>query len=364
MLRTCKVPVLIMQANQGKKTTARQSVIVDRPMLGLAGESRTARIGLIVLGLGVCGLSGCASNPGLVSYRERAIAEAAGPILRLDPNANWTECYNILVAHGAHSVSYLCTQPAMTRTAPPDSLSVLIHTSLVRLISNPATRPRLSANCLETSHDLLHFELKVRGRAVGDIAIPGDKGALAWTDLYPAAFDHALGAEINVERDRAALRAWYLRYAGSPAMLATSRRLTPETAALWDVLSLRRADAWEYAVEPEKQVMLTSSSGHTPGVPPRMALLECPTFDYNLTRAACIWLGSRPDAGVQRQLIELVGHPFDVVAGNARFALGFSPDPRIRALLRREIPETGEEPELELIARALHRNGRSLALFR
>ena len=96
---------------------------------------------------------------------------------------------------------------------------------------------------------------------------------------------------------------------------------------MWRLLARRYADQWDYA--PESTAVLC-------GAPPRgPPLLEIPTEDYNLVRAACVWLGSSSDNAVQERLIELVGNPSPIVAHNARFALRYSPDPRIRAVLER-----------------------------
>lgn len=57
------------------------------------------------------------------------------------------------------------------------------------------------------------------------------------------------------------------------------------------------------------------------------------TEDYNLVRAACLWLVQRAEA--EERLIERVASPSEVVAHNARFALLHSPNPSIRAAVER-----------------------------
>ena len=67
--------------------------------------------------------------------------------------------------------------------------------------------------------------------------------------------------------------------------------------------------------------------------------------DYNLVRAVCIRLGSSAEPTVQERLIEMVGSVSPVVAYNARYALRFSRDPEIRAVLERyEDSQEVEEP--------------------
>lgn len=252
-------------------------------------------------------------------------ARAARPILELDPHACWTEAFNELVALGPDALTYLMENPAMTRPAPPDSLDVLVHTSLVRLLAHPASGPpRLSAMCLETTLGVLHFEIKVSGRLLGTVVLPRGERPRCWHTLYPLDFDHGLAEAIDLEGDRLALRAWWLEQKGAAAI---ARPLSPLTGYTWRVLGRRHADRWSYL--PQPRAVLCSRTPQGPG------LLEVGTDDYNLVRAACIWLGSRPDEVTQRGLIELVGSRVPVIAHNAQFALGYSPDPRIREVLRR-----------------------------
>jgi hypothetical protein len=272
-------------------------------------------------------LSGCVmpTNPNM--RRELAVEAAARPLLEMHPDANWTECYNRLVEFGPASVDYVASRPIMHRTAAPDDLRVMLHTSLLRLLANPAAAPRLSVTCFETTLDVLHFDPKVRGRRLGDVRLPTTRLPAAWHDLYPADFDHALAAEIDAEADRRAALRWYEAQRGEPALLLTQRRLAPRAEYLWAVLPRRYADVWTYELKPD--VFLCRSP------PAGAALLRGNTYDYNLVRAACLWLASAEASGVQRELIELVAHPSPIVAYNARFALQHSPDPRIREVLER-----------------------------
>lgn len=286
-------------------------------------------------GAGGCGLvacagvllfiAGCLAPGSALSPSEREIAGAARAILTLDPNAVWTEQFNRLVGSGPASIDYLMRQPALTRPAAPDDLRVLLHTSLVRLLADPATAPpHLSASCLETSLGLLHFDLKVQGHALGTVVVTDPADVSAWHELYPAEFDHARAAQIDVEADRQAVCEWW-RTRGAAGGVA--RRLEPQTAHLWRILERRFADTWEYQPEPRTILCATGQPGGT--------LLAIPTVDYNIVRAACIWLGRSADAAVERRLIESVGSPSPVVAHNARFALRFSRNPQIRAALER-----------------------------
>jgi len=280
--------------------------------------------GLAACWLPVCG---CLTPGTRLGPLDRAAAEAAHPILTLDPNAVWTDAYNRLVALGPDAIAYLMRQPAMTRLAVPDDLDVLLHTSLVRLLADPTSGPpRLSATSLETTLGLLHFDLKVRGDRLGAVVLPPDARPRAWHEFYPAEFNHVLAGRIDLEADRRALGAWWRQRQASSAP-ATARRLQPHARELWHILARRYADWWGY--QPEQGVVLCAVG------PPRTTLLEFPTADYNLVRAACIWLGSSHDDDVQRRLIELIGSASSILSHNARFALSFSPDERIRALLRR-----------------------------
>lgn len=270
---------------------------------------------------------GCLSPGYPLTPRQQAIEVAARPILTLDPDAVWTECYNRLVELGPDSIDYLVRQPAIACPTAPDDLSALLHTSLLRLLAAPAGAPPLSANCLETTLDVLHFDLKVNGRSIGTVVLSERIPPHAWHELYPADFDHRLAARIDLEADRRALRAWWLAHRDRYHDLASAHRLRPRPEPLWRLLARREADHWQYQPEPRTVLCAGPQAGPT--------LLHIPTYDYNLVRAACIWLGSSTEPAVQERLIELVDSPSPVVAHNARFALRYAPDERIRALLRR-----------------------------
>jgi hypothetical protein len=248
-------------------------------------------------------------------------------LLVVDPDANWTACYNRLLELGPASIAYVASRPVMQRPAAPDDLRVMLHCSLLRLLSNPVDAPQLSVTCFETTLDVLHFEPKVRGRRLGEIRMPDKHPPRAWHDLYPTELNHALAAEIDVEADRRAVRAWWQGRRGQPAPVTARRPLRPRTADLRAVLARRYADVWAYELKPEVYLC---------GWPPTgAALLRGRTYDYNLVRAACIWLAAADEPGVLDELIELIAHPSPIVAYNARFALGHSPDPRIREVLER-----------------------------
>lgn len=298
------------------------------------------RLLFIVVSTLTCGLAGCADR-NLAMRRQFAELEAAArPLLEMDPDANWTVCYNRLLDFGLTSVDYLLRQPVMQRPAAPDDVRVMLHTSLLRLLASPATVPRLSVNCFETSLDILHLDLKVRGRRLGDVCLPPTRFPTAWHDLYPTDFNHNLAAEIDLERDRQTMIRWWQAHRTDAVTLLARRPLRPRAKHLWALLSRRYADVWTYELRP---------SVYLCGLPPTgAALLWSRTQDYNLVRAACIWLGTSDSPSVQRQLIELVVHPSQVVAHNARFALAHNLDPRIRDLLNRHreaarpsIPDSG-----------------------
>jgi hypothetical protein len=245
----------------------------------------------------------------------------------MEPEANWTACFNRLVELGPASVSYLARQPLMHRRAAPDDLRLALHVSLLRLLAEPSTAPRLSMSCLETTLDVLHFDLKVRGRRLGTLHVADGRLPRAWHDLYPADFDHAAAADIDLEADRRAICRWWRAHAAQPSTLVTTRRLSPRPERLWRLLSRRYADRWTY--QPEPGVILCGRQDHGP------EMIRLVTCDYNLVRAACIWLGSSSNPAIQERLIELVGSSSPLVAHNARFALRYCPDQRVRATLRR-----------------------------
>ena len=69
----------------------------------------------------------------------------------MDPDANWTACFNQLVELGPASVSYLARCPLMRRRAAPDDLGVALHTSLLRLLAGVETS---DTGGLEPGHGL------------------------------------------------------------------------------------------------------------------------------------------------------------------------------------------------------------------
>lgn len=270
---------------------------------------------------------GCTTTARVPTSADRAIARLARPILTLDPDAAWTDSFNALVDQGPAAIDYLMRQPALTRRAAPDDLSVLLHTSLVHLLAHPARAPELSAACFETTLDLMHFEIKVAGQPLGREVLAARTPPWSWTDLFPASFRHDLAARVDLERDRQQLCAWWRANRHDPD-IATTRRLQPQPQHLWRILARRYADGWLF--EPEPGVVLCSA-----GPPRAPVLLQVTTYEYNLVRAACIWLGSRAREDVQARLVEFVGSPWPIVAYNARFALRYSPDPHVRTMIHR-----------------------------
>ncbi len=279
----------------------------------------------LALAAAVLLIPGCL-GPGGLDRATLEIEAAARPLLEADPNANWTACYNRLVERHVESLAWLVSRPVLQEPARPDNLSVLMHTSLVRLLAGGPTRPALTAQCFETTSDLLHFDLKVGGRSIGEVCWSEPGLPLRWHDLYPGRFDHFVAARVDAEADRRSVLAWYETVTRGGGGVAAPRRLEPKASALLGVLGRRRADVWSYT--PVESVQLAALT-------PRQPLLEIESFDYNLVRAACVWLGGRDDERIESRLIELVAHPSEVVSYNARFALGFSPDPRIRAVIQR-----------------------------
>jgi hypothetical protein len=261
-------------------------------------------------------------------------------LLTLDPDAVWTDAYNRLIELGPASLTYLLNRPAMTQPAAPDDLRVLVHTSLIRALADPQTSPpRLSASCLETTLDLLHFDLKVDGAPLGTVAIFEREVPRAWPDLYPADFDHRRAARVDVEADRRALQTWWLTHHDTPAALLTQRRLQPQPGLLWRLLARRYADRWQY--QPERSAVLCAAAAAPEPTllkSQEPTLLNLSTTDYNLVRAACIWLGGSSAADVEARLIDLLAAPSAEVAHNARFALDYSRNERIQAVLRRHPP--------------------------
>ncbi len=321
-------------------------------------------------------LSGCAAPqpaPGA-----RTIAATARPLLTLNPDVVWTDAYNQLLALGPDVLDWLMQQPAMTRPAAPGDLNVLLHTSLVRLLADPLTRPPpLTLNAYETTFGLLHFDPKAGGRRLGPVVIPPGTTPRRLRDLYPAEFDHRAAAGVDLERDRSALQAWWrARRTGGAAV---ARPLRAQQESLWPLLGRRYANVWECV--PDEQPIRASTdrrlclarerrddksarlcsfawrwAGDAAGMsvanavtdrhqpPTEGALFRLTTCDYNLVRAACLRLGSSPDPAVRDRLIELLASPAPIVAHNARFALRYSPDERVRAILRRHDSAANSQP--------------------
>ena len=290
--------------------------------------------------------AGCASNERTITPLERVIQQAAQPILTMDPDAVWTDCYNRLVELGPDSIVYLAEHPTLCRPAGPDDLRVMLHTSLLRLLIHPALRPPVSATCFETTLDLLHFDLKVSGRRLGTVYLPAGALPAAWHDLYPETFSHELAASINAEADRRVLRQWWLKRRGREQILATPPPLKPRANGMWRLLARRYADRWSY--EPEARVIRCSAR------PNDSVMIHKVTYDYNLVRAACIWLGAAGQSEIRGRLIDLVASPSPIVAHNVMLALRYDPDRCIRDLLERYKQKGRTDPANEPADRQSH----------
>jgi hypothetical protein len=287
------------------------------PHLRRSGLSLAALFGL---------LAGCAPRGPTLTPQELAIERAARPILTLDQDAVWTDCFNRLVERGPEAVAYLVEAPLMCRPCAPDDLRVMLHCSLLHLLIQPGLRPRLTANCLETALDVLHFDLKVNGHRIGTPCLSERRLPRYWHELYPADCDLLLGDGIDADADRTALRRWWQEHGRSAQGLVAGQRLTPRPADLWPWLSRSYADRWLYS---EQSRTLRCAAG------PDQALFSSQSYDYNLVRAACLWLGAAEQAEIRDRLIGLVASPSAIVAYNARFALRHAADARIRELLQR-----------------------------
>ncbi len=298
-------------------------------------------VGLLLTAL-LLATGGCAAAGRALSPPQRAVQAAAEPILKLDPQADWTAAFNQLVEIGPEALDWLMMQPPMTRPVAPDDLRAMVHHSLVRLLSEPRSAPKLSILCLDTTGGLLSFEPKVRGRALGPVYQPSPQPPRRWHDLYTAEFDHALGREADAERDRRSLLDWYGQRRRDRLAAWGATRLSPRFEHV--VLLLRRRPANLWTFDPHDAVTLCSAAQSDPP-----AMLKHSTYDYNVVRSACIWLGSSSRDQQRMQLIELLASPNETVAYNARFALQFCPDPRIREVLdrynRSEPPPPTHEPE-------------------
>lgn len=277
--------------------------------------------------LAVLSATGCSKGDLLLSPADRAIRDSALILLSLKPDVEWTSAHNELIAHGAAAIDWIARQPAMSRPVAPDNLDTLLHTSLIHLLAG-ASAPRLSFSAYETTLDLLYFDPRVDGKPLGEVCIPPGTPLVAWHDAYPHRLDRALADRVDAEADREAILKWW--QATGPAALPASRKLKPNAENLWPLLVRRPADVWQYDLD--RKPVLVADSPQRRGT---NALIESPTIDYNLVRAACIWLGSRGEDEIQARLIELVNHPRPVLAHNAVFALRHSPDPRIRETLER-----------------------------
>lgn len=319
---------------------------------------RTTPVAVVVAGH-LLSVAGCAPRTDGMTTRARAIASAAEPILNADPEAIWTECYNRLVELSPESLVWLAEHPRMRRACAPDDLRLMMHVSLLRLVADPRGAPALSVNCLETTLDLVHFDLKIGGERPGPVYWPGEGMPARWHDLYPAEFDHTLAASVDAEADRRALCAWWdgLRREGQTA--AARGMMRPRVGDLWRIVGRRHADLWVMENEPNGVIpcawgeRVRGGREQTGGwdEPTSAALHFGRTRDYNLVRAACLWLGTRPESEVRDRLIGLVGHESGIVSYNAVFALRRSTDARIRKLLEefeRRPNRDEERPERQL----------------
>lgn len=270
--------------------------------------------------------AGCAGRHAPLTPVQRAVLEAARPILQLDPDADWTTAFNRLLQLGTSSLEVLAGLPQLRQPAAPDELRVMLCNSLIALLADPFQAPRLSGCCLTVTLDVLHFDIRVGGRPVGQVLLPPGPIPVRWPDLFPAELDRELAARVDVERDRQTLRAWLSAHRGGADAPLRPRPLTPEPDQLWHLLSRRYADVWIYELT-DRPLRCA--------VPPERALLRFPTADYNLVRAACIWLGRSNRDDVLDRLIAEIGSPSPIRAHNARLALRYSPHPRIRQLIER-----------------------------
>ncbi len=285
-----------------------------------------ARLAVLLMALVVFG--GCLSPGDLRDAHTARIAAVARPIVELNPDVVWNDSYHQLSDFGADAIDYLMRRPELSEPAAADSLRVLVHTSLVRRLANPATCPRLTATCFETTCDLLHFDVRVLGRSVGVPVQTTPTPPRSWLDLYPAEFNQRLAAVVDLEGDRRALQAWWCIHRDRPGQLALPRRLRPNPEQLQRVLRRRFADGWLY--EPRPRALLC-----TTGPPRQPILLQYDTYDYNLVRAACVWLGRSVDQDIRAGLVDLVASRNLIVSHNARFALRYATDPRVRELIER-----------------------------
>jgi len=319
---------------------------------------------------------------------QAAARDAATPILEFEPDANWTQLYNRLVDLGDESIRYLAGRREIQKRVAPDNLRAMATLSLLRMLIDAPDAPRLSVRCYETTFDLMHLNLKVRGQPLGVAVLGKDATPERWHDLFPGEFDDSIAAEIDVEADRQLLLEWLATHSGRAIQRGNLRRLDPRPEALWPVLSRRYANIWTFdggrgrfmadlgpfdpsaangariaqrglrwgVILPSEAPLRLVAHASTRTIhvddppsgqmiqpaPLAASLIQVDTEDYNLVRAACIWLGESSESGVLDGLIIRVGHPSEVVAHNAKFALRFSRDPRIRELMER-YKHVGEE---------------------
>lgn len=296
--------------------------------------SRVLRlVPLLLAGL----LSGCGVNQAApVDRRSDPVAQSADLILAMAPDADWTEHYNRLAAAPGVALQHILTRPAMVNPPCADALDTLLCTSLAALLSQEAEPPQLTLYAFETSSDLLHLAPKVAGRELGEICVEPGRPPLRWQDLYRGRFDRAAAARVDLEADRTAMLSWWRSQNRVwEAQVWVTRPLRPQPDRLFRLLSRRHADLWVY--QPDFGAAQLVSD------PPDAGLFSVSTVDYNLVRAAGIQLGSSADLDVTERLVRLMGDGSPVVAHNARFALGFHPNARIRAAVRRSRPEPAPE---------------------
>lgn len=294
-----------------------------------------------VLGL-IPMLAGCSVGQPRTDATMALVAEAAAPILALDPDAVWTASYQRLCANMPASLAWLAEHPRLAEPVAPDDLQALVHLSLFRALIYPPQRPPLVTTCLSTQAGLLYFDLRVAGREVGPTVLAGREPPRTWHELFPAEVDQRLVGLVDVEADRQVALAWWQLNRDRLHMVAPAPALRPKPAELYRLLSLRPANQWYYQPIERRQ---RCSFEETPP-----ALFRCRTYDYNVVRAACLWLGSASDEAIRQALVELALSGSPVQRYNVLFALQHDPDPRIQALLRRYKGEADETESRESCA--------------
>lgn len=205
----------------------------------------------------------------------------------------------------------------------------------------------MHASALDISLDLLHFDVKVGGHPLGELALLTPAIPRSCFDLYPGEIDSDLAAELDVDADRIVLlKAWESQ---QTALRGPGQPLRPQARWLFPLLGRRYADRWQYELS-EKATLISWPAPASQGVPP---MLVGESYDYNLVRAACVWLGAVNETATSTSLIEMVGAPSLVAAHNARFALRHSPNAGIRALIEK-YERTPPRPVSESSEIALH----------